>query len=81
MHEMLVTMVRLLVDSPEDVRVEEARGDGTVRLVVHVAPSDVGRVIGRQGKVIRSLRVLLRAAAARAGDRVEIELAADRSMN
>lgn len=74
MQELLKTLVCYLVEKPEAVVVREAVSQGTVVLTVQVAPDDVGRVIGRQGRVIRALRAVVRAAAARAGRRVAVEI-------
>jgi len=78
MEEMLGMLVRLLVQEPAMVRIETVNQEDRLRLEIHVAESDVGRVIGRQGKVIRALRVLMRSTGARVGRRVEVELAGDR---
>jgi predicted RNA-binding protein YlqC (UPF0109 family) len=57
------------------VRVDEEERDGTLVLVLHVAPADVGKVIGRQGRIARALRTLTRASAAREGRRIFVEIA------
>ena len=74
MAELLAYLARELVDDPEAVRVEtEERDDGLV-LLLHVAPDDVGKVIGRQGRIARALRTLVRASAVREHRRVLIEI-------
>jgi uncharacterized protein len=73
-QNLLLTLVRYLVEQPEAVVVREEPVDGSVILRIEVAPDDVGRVIGRQGRVIRALRAVMRAAAARAGKRVAVEI-------
>jgi len=75
MAELLAYLARELVDEPEAVRVEEEDRDGVVVLVLHVAPDDVGKVIGRQGRIARALRTLVRASAVREGRRVLVEIA------
>lgn len=75
MKEMLSVMVRYLVDDPESVVIDELGSDESVRYDIHVAPADVGRVIGRQGKVIRALRVVMRSVASQGMRRVDVELA------
>ena len=75
MAELLAYLARELVDSPEAVRVEEEERDGVLVLVLHVAPDDVGKVIGRQGRIARALRTLVRASAVREGRRVLVEIA------
>jgi predicted RNA-binding protein YlqC (UPF0109 family) len=73
-QELLKTLVCYLVDKPEAVVVREEASEQSVVLTIEVAPDDVGRVIGRQGRVIRALRAVMRAAAARAGRRVVVEI-------
>ena len=75
MAELLAYLARELVDDPEAVRVEEEERDGVLVLVLHVAPEDVGKVIGRQGRIARALRTLVRASAVREGRRVLVEIA------
>ena len=70
MSELLAYLARELVDDPEAVRVEEEERDDALVLVLHVAPDDVGKVIGRQGRIARALRTLVRASSARDGRRV-----------
>jgi predicted RNA-binding protein YlqC (UPF0109 family) len=73
--ELLAYLARELVDDPEAVRVEEDERDDALVLVLHVAPDDVGKVIGRQGRIARALRTLVRASSARDGRRVQVEIA------
>jgi uncharacterized protein len=75
MAELLAYLARELVDDPEAVHVEEEERDGALVLVLHVAPDDVGKVIGRQGRIARALRTLVRASAVREGRRVLVEIA------
>ncbi len=75
MTELLAFLARELVDEPDAVRVEEEERDDALVLVLHVAPDDVGKVIGRQGRIARALRTLVRASAVRDGRRVLVEIA------
>jgi hypothetical protein len=75
MAELLAYLARELVDEPDQVRVETEDRDGALVLVLHVAPSDVGKVIGKQGRIVRALRALVRASAVREGQRVLVEIA------
>ena len=68
MEELLAWIARGLVDEPDAVRVERVEEPDAVVLRLSVAPDDVGKVIGRQGRVARALRTLVRSAGAR-GDR------------
>jgi predicted RNA-binding protein YlqC (UPF0109 family) len=73
--ELVAYLVRLLVDEPDAVRVEEEEREGAIVLTLHVAQEDIGKVIGRQGRVARALRGIVRAGAARQRQRVLLEIA------
>lgn len=76
MAELLEYLARQLVDDPDAVRVEEDEDDyGGLVLHLHVADADVGKVIGRQGRIARALRTVLRACAAGEDRRVQLEIA------
>jgi predicted RNA-binding protein YlqC (UPF0109 family) len=72
--ELLADLARRLVDDPGAVRVDEVERDGAVVLQLHVAKDDVGKVIGRQGRIARALRTIVRAGAARSNHRVLVEI-------
>ena len=74
MAELLEYLARRLVDDPDAVRVEEADEEDALVLRLHVAPDDVGKVIGRQGRIARSLRTLVRAGGAHEGRRIVLEI-------
>lgn len=74
MAELLAYLARELVDDPEAVRVETEERDDALVLLLHVASEDVGKVIGRQGRIARALRTLVRASAAREHRRVLLEI-------
>lgn len=67
-------VVTPLVDDPDEVDISLTEEDGRVLIEIHVNESDAGKVIGRQGRVIKSIRTLVRAAASRKGAHVEVEL-------
>jgi predicted RNA-binding protein YlqC (UPF0109 family) len=73
--ELVAYLARQLVDDPDAVRVDEEEREGAVVLTLHVAQEDVGKVIGRQGRVARALRAVVRAGAARQRQRVLLEIA------
>ena len=73
--ELLTWIVRHLVDDPDSVSVETVERDDAVVLRLHVAPDDVGKVIGRQGRIARALRTLVRAGGARDDRRIVLEIA------
>ena len=75
MAELLAWIARHLVDEPDAVSVETVEQDGTTVLRLHVAPDDVGKVIGRQGRIARALRTLVRASGARDDRHIVLEIA------
>ncbi len=72
--ELLAYQAKQLVDEPDAVRVESSERDGLTVLQLRVAPADVGKVIGRQGRIARALRTLVRASAGRSRQRVVLEI-------
>jgi hypothetical protein len=73
--ELLAELARRLVDEPDAVRVEQVEeDDGSLLLRLHVAEGDVGKVIGRQGRLARSLRTVVRAGGVAAGRRLQLEI-------
>jgi len=74
--ELIAELARRLVDEPDAVRVEEIEeDDGTLVLQLHVAEDDIGKVIGRQGRLVRALRTIVRAVGVEAGRRLQLEIA------
>jgi hypothetical protein len=73
--ELVEYLARRLVDEPDAVRVEQEDTDEGLVLRLHVAPADVGKVIGRQGRIVRALRTIVRAGGVREGRRVLLEIA------
>jgi predicted RNA-binding protein YlqC (UPF0109 family) len=74
MTELLEFLTRRLVDDPDAVKIETEEREGTLVLQLHVAKDDVGKVIGRQGRIARALRTVVRAGAARSNHRVLLEI-------
>jgi predicted RNA-binding protein YlqC (UPF0109 family) len=75
MGDLVAELARRLVDEPAAVRVEEVEEeDGTLLLRLHVAEGDVGKVIGRQGRLARALRTIVRAGGVAAGRRLQLEI-------
>jgi predicted RNA-binding protein YlqC (UPF0109 family) len=70
MHNLIETIARALVDAPDQVAVT----DKDTVLELHVAPSDIGKVIGRQGRTVRSLRSILNAAGMKSNKRYTLEV-------
>src|SRR5437762_5672953 len=67
-------VAKALVDHPEGVKVEEVQDGNTTVYELEVAEDDIGKVIGRQGRVVRGLRALVKAAATRKGTRVDLDV-------
>jgi predicted RNA-binding protein YlqC (UPF0109 family) len=67
-------LARSLVDHPEAVVVQEVDGPHATVVELRVSPEDLGKVIGRGGRVIKAIRILARAAATRSGKRVTVEI-------
>ena len=74
MKDFLIKIVKSLVDNPEQVQVNEIEGSQTVVLELSVAKSDMGMIIGKQGKMANALRSLLNAASRKAGKRYMLEI-------
>jgi uncharacterized protein len=73
--ELVAELARRLVDEPDAVRVEEVdEADGTLLLRLYVAEADIGKVIGRQGRLARALRTIVRAGGVEAGRRIQLEI-------
>jgi uncharacterized protein len=75
MAELVVWLAQQLVDEPDVVRVETLEQGDTTVLRLHVAPDDVGKVIGRQGRLARALRTVVRSGSMRSPGRLVLEIA------
>ena len=73
--DLVCFLAKKIVDDPESVRIEELDSDGDLLLRLHVAEPDRGKVIGRRGRMVQSLRTLARASGARLDRRVLLEIA------
>jgi predicted RNA-binding protein YlqC (UPF0109 family) len=73
MKELVELLVKSLVDAPDQVQVTQTESPRHVTVEVHVAGSDMGKVIGRQGKVARAIRTVVKSAAVKDGRRVNVE--------
>jgi predicted RNA-binding protein YlqC (UPF0109 family) len=74
LREFVELVARMLARSPDEVHVEESVDGDTIVYRLQLAQEDVGRIIGREGRIIRAIRSLLRAAAVRQGVRVTLEV-------
>lgn len=76
MKELLTAIVSGLVEKPEEVTVtvDEPNEEGVVYYHIHVAENDMGRVIGKQGRIAKAIRVVMRAAANRNDEKISVEI-------
>ena len=74
MKELLTYIVQSLVDDPAQVSVTERKADGEIIFEVRVADGDMGKVIGRNGRIVKQIRILMRAVAQRKGKKVSVEI-------
>ncbi len=76
MEELLIAITQGLVENRDDISVEvsEPTEDGTVVYTLYVAESDKGRVIGKQGRIAKAIRTIMRATGTRNGEKVSVEI-------
>ncbi|MDR1590020.1 MAG: KH domain-containing protein [Oscillospiraceae bacterium] len=74
MKELLMYIVKHLVDNPDEVSIVERKLDASTIYELRVASGDMGKVIGRHGRTAKDIRTLIRAAAARRGERATVEI-------
>jgi predicted RNA-binding protein YlqC (UPF0109 family) len=72
--EFVEFIVKYLVTQPEAVNVESNDGEGGIKVMIRVAHEDVGRIIGKRGATINAIRLLAKAAAVKAGERVDVDI-------
>ena len=72
--ELVEYLAKYLVDLPEEVNVNAIEGERATILELSVAPQDIGKVIGKQGRIARAIRTVLSAAAVKSGKRVALEI-------
>lgn len=75
MKDTLHSIVTAIVDAPDAVEIEEREEDGILNLIITVAPADMGKVIGKEGKVIRSIRNIMKIKAMKHDVRINVSLA------
>ena len=74
MKELLTYIVQNLVEKPDEVSVTEREANGETEFEVRVADGDMGKVIGRQGRIVKEIRILMKAVAQRKGKKVSVEI-------
>ncbi|MGM9668130.1 MAG: KH domain-containing protein [Faecousia sp.] len=74
MKELLLYMAKNLVDNPDAVSVQEIPSEDGKVLELHVASEDMGKVIGRQGRIAKEIRTIIKTAAQRSGEKVTVDI-------
>ena len=74
MKELVEVIAKALVDNPEDVVVTEKTSGKSVTVQLQVAPADMGKVIGKQGKIAKAIRSVVKAASSKDNKRVDVEI-------
>lgn len=74
MKELVEVMAKALVDHPDQVVVTERQEDGQTTVELKVDPSDMGKVIGRQGRIAKAIRSVVKAASAKTGEKVFVDI-------
>lgn len=74
MKELLESIARNLVDNPDEVSVNEVEGEKSLILELRVADDDMGKVIGKQGRIAKAIRTVMKAAAIRNNKRIVVEI-------
>lgn len=74
MKELLETLAQAIVDKPDEVQVGVVEGERSQILQLHVAPDDIGKVIGKKGRIATALRTIVKAAATKEGKNVIVEI-------
>ncbi len=74
MKELVEVIAKALVDNPDEVTVEEKIEGKNIKLELHVAPSDMGKVIGKQGRIAKAIRCVVKAASTKDDLRVDVDI-------
>ena len=74
MKELLLYVAKNLVDQPDAVRVTQTESEEGIQLELHVASEDMGKVIGRQGRIAKEIRSIVKTVAQRSGERVTVDI-------
>ena len=74
MKELVEVIAKALVDNPDEVVVTEKKDGRNIMIELHVAPSDMGKVIGKQGRIAKAIRAVVKAASTRENLKVDVEI-------
>ena len=78
MKEFIEYLVQAVVDKPDEVQIDQEDRDGKTTYVVHVAPDDLGKALGKHGRIANAMRVIVKASAMKEKKRVYLEVAGER---
>ena len=74
MQDLVKVLAKALVENPDAVEVESVEEDGRTVLKLHVAPDDMGRVIGKQGRIAKAIRTIVKSAATRTNQKFTVDI-------
>lgn len=74
MKELVEVIAKNLVDNPDQVKVKETEGESTIIIELSVAPEDMGKVIGKQGRIAKAIRTVVKSAAVKTDKKVILEI-------
>ena len=74
MKDLVEVIAKALVDNPDEVVVTEKKDGRNIMIELHVAPSDMGKVIGKQGRIAKAIRAVVKAASTRENSKVDVEI-------
>ncbi|MDD2482210.1 MAG: KH domain-containing protein [Lutispora sp.] len=74
MKDLIEVIAKALVDKPEEVKVKEIEGDKSIIIELTVAPEDMGKVIGKQGRIAKAIRTVVKSAAVKMDKKVIVEI-------
>ena len=74
MRDIVTVLAKALVDNPDQVEVNVKETDRVINLELKVAPEDMGKVIGKQGRIAKAIRTMVKAAAAKEGKKVNVDI-------
>ena len=74
MKELLEMLAKAIVDEPDQVKVSAVEGEKSIILQLSVSPNDIGKVIGKQGRIAKAIRAIIKASAVKEGKKVIVEI-------
>ncbi|MDA3792506.1 MAG: KH domain-containing protein [Elusimicrobia bacterium] len=74
MKDLVIEIVKNLVDNPDEVKAQAVEGEQTTVIEIEANPADIGKIIGKRGRTIKSIRTIVNAAAVRQGKRITVDI-------